>query len=348
MLDIPPPFAFMQTAPQNPTHDQTLVRAPQVAQGTTKSRFWSRTWFLRKPAVAWKLVKSAVSESLQDNIQRMSAALAYYTIFSLAPLLVIAISIAGLVFGQEAARGQILGELRQLIGPDGARAVQAMIVSAHKPVHSVLASIVGGLTLLIGATGAFSEVYDALNNIWGAREDRGGGAWTLIRARFLSFELILVVGFLLMVSLVVSAALSAVAKYSNGFLPIPAAALQTVDIVFSVMVITVLFALIFKVLPELHIAWGDVWVGAVLTAILFTLGKFLIGFIVGKSVSASSYGAAGSLIIVVAWIYYSALILYFGAEFTQVYACAYGSHTGQPQKCKLLNCGSSPQNGIQA
>jgi membrane protein len=325
----------MQTSPQNSGHGHTLASAPGVVQGTTKSRFWSRTWFLRKPVVAWNLLKSTVSESLQDNIQRMSAALAYYTIFSLAPLLVIAISIAGLVFGQEAARGQILGELRQLIGVDSAQAVQGMIASAHKPVHSVLASIIGGLTLLIGATGAFSEVYDALNNIWGAREDTGGGAWTLIRARFLSFELILVVGFLLTVSLVVSAALSGIAKYANEFLPIPAAVLQTVDIVFSVVVITVLFALIFKVLPELHIAWGDVWVGAALTAILFTLGKSLIGFVIGKSIAASSYGAAGSLIIVVAWIYYSALILYFGAEFTQVYACAYGSRTGQPQKRKL-------------
>jgi membrane protein len=325
----------MQTAPQNPTHDQTLVSAREMAQQTTKSSFWSRTWFLRKPAVAWKLLRSAASESLQDNIQRMSAALAYYTIFSLAPLLIIAISIAGLVFGQEAARGQILGQLRQLIGPDSAEAVQAMIASAHKPMHSVLASIIGGLTLLIGATGAFSEVYDALNNIWGAREDTGGGAWALIRARFLSFELILIVGFLLMVSLVISAALSGVAKYANEFLPVPGAVLQTIDIIFSIAVITVLFALIFKVLPELHIAWGDVWVGAVLTAILFTLGKSLIGFIIGKSIAASSYGASGSLIIVVAWIYYSALILYFGAEFTQVYACAYGSRTGQPQKRKL-------------
>jgi membrane protein len=325
----------MQTAPQNPTHYQTLVSAREMAQQTTKSSFWSRTWFLRKPAVAWKLLRSAASESLQDNIQRMSAALAYYTIFSLAPLLIIAISIAGLVFGQEAARGQILGQLSQLIGPDGAEAVQAMIASAHKPMHSVLASVIGGVTLLIGATGAFSEVYDALNNIWGAREDTGGGAWTLIRARFLSFELILIVGFLLMVSLVISAALSGVAKYANEFLPVPGAVLQTIDIIFSIAVITVLFALIFKVLPELHIVWGDVWVGAVLTAILFTLGKFLIGFIIGKSIAASSYGASGSLIIVVAWIYYSALILYFGAEFTQVYACAYGSRTGQPQKRKL-------------
>jgi membrane protein len=151
----------------------------------------------------------------------------------------------------------------------------------------------------------------------------------------LSFELILIVGFLLLVSLVVSATLSGIAKYADSFLPIPPAVLQMVDILFSVVVISVLFAMIFKMLPELEVAWGDVWMGAALTGMLFTIGKFLIGFIIGKSVSASSYGAAGSLVIVVAWIYYSALILYFGAEFTQVYACEYGSRVGLEQERKV-------------
>jgi membrane protein len=244
------------------------------------------------------------------------------------PLLVIAIAIAGLVFGEKAAQGEIIAELRELIGPDSARAVQTMILSAYKPMHSALASGFGVVTLLLGATGAFCEVYDALNNIWGVRRDTGGGAWALIRARFLSFGLVLIVGFLLLVSLVVSAALAGIAKYADRFLPIPAFVLHMVDVLFSVAVITVLFAMIFRMLPELKITWGDVWVGAALTAVLFTLGKFLIGFYIGKSVSASSYGAAGSLVIVVAWIYYSSLILYFGAEFTQVYACRYGSQIG--------------------
>jgi membrane protein len=325
----------MQTSPQAPIQDQSSIHGQPVTDREPRRGFWSRARFLRRPAVAWKLLKKTVSEALEDNIQRMSAALAYYTIFSLAPLLIIAIAVAGLVFGEEAARGQILGELRQLIGTDSAKAVQSMIIAAHKPVHSVLAGLVGGATLLLGATGAFSEVYDALNNIWGAPKRRGSGAWTLVRARLLSFELILIVGFLLLVSLVVSATLSGIAKYTDSFLSIPPAALQMVDILFSVGVITVLFAMIFKMLPELDVAWGDVWIGAALTAMLFTIGKFLIGFIIGKSVSASSYGAAGSLVIVVAWIYYSALILYFGAEFTQVYACEYGSRVGFEQKRKL-------------
>jgi membrane protein len=316
--------------PDQPSH----VEKRNVLCGDKQRGTWSRLQVLAKPTAAWMLLKSTIAECLQDNIQRMSAALAYYTIFSLAPLLVIAIAIAGLVFGEKAARGEIITELQELIGPDGARAVQTMIVSASKPVHITVASVFGVATLLLGATGAFSEVYDALNNIWGVRKETGGGVWTLVRARFLSFGLVLIAGFLLLVSLVVSSALAGIAKYADHFLPVPAVVLHLADVLFSVAVITVLFAMIFKMLPELKILWGDVWVGAVLTAMLFTLGKFLIGFYVGKSVSASSYGAAGSLVIVVAWIYYSALILYFGAEFTQVYACKYGSQIGLERKEK--------------
>jgi membrane protein len=310
--------------PDQPSH----IHKSDVRCSGQRPGIWSRLQFPVRPTAVWTLLKSAISECLRDNIQRMSAALAYYTIFSLAPLLVIAIAIAGLVFGEKAAQGEIIAELRELIGPDSARAVQTMILSAYKPMHSALASGFGVVTLLLGATGAFCEVYDALNNIWGVRRDTGGGAWALIRARFLSFGLVLIVGFLLLVSLVVSAALAGIAKYADRFLPIPAFVLHMVDVLFSVAVITVLFAMIFRMLPELKITWGDVWVGAALTAVLFTLGKFLIGFYIGKSVSASSYGAAGSLVIVVAWIYYSSLILYFGAEFTQVYACRYGSQIG--------------------
>jgi membrane protein len=327
----------MQNSQHIPVPDQPSdIHKPDVPCGGGKRRgTWSRLRSLGKPTAAWTLLKSAISECLRDNIQRMSAALAYYTIFSLAPLLVIAIAIAGLVFGERAAQGEIIAELRDLLGSDSARAVQTMIVSAHKPVHSALASVFGVMTLLLGASGAFSEVCDALNNIWGVRQDSQKGVWTLIRARFLGFGLVLIVGFLLLVSLVVSAALAGMAKYADRFLPIPAVVLHVVDVLFSVAVITVLFAMIFRMLPELKITWGDVWLGAALTAVLFTLGKFLIGFYIGKSVSASSYGAAGSLVIVVAWIYYSALILYFGAEFTQVYASKYGSHIGRERKNKL-------------
>jgi membrane protein len=270
------------------------------------------------------LLKSTFSECIADNVQRMSAALAYYTIFSLAPLLVIAIAIAGLVFGEKAAQGEIVGEIQELIGQDGAKAVQTMIQSAYRPAHSVIAAVIGVVTLLFGATGAFSEVYDALNIIWDVDAKPSTGL-AILKARFLSFGMILIIGFLLMVSLVVSATLAGIAKFAASGLVMPAAVLHSIDLVFSFAVITVLFAMIFKTLPELKIAWSDVWMGAALTALLFAVGKFVIGFYIGKSVPASSYGAAGSLVIVVAWIYYSALILYFGAEFTQVYAHAFGS-----------------------
>jgi membrane protein len=280
---------------------------------------------LVKPRVAFGLLKSALSACLNDNVQRMSAALAYYTIFSLAPLLVIAIAIAGLVFGEDAARGEIVGEIQELVGQDGARAIQAMIQSAYHPGHSVVATIIGIVTLLLGATGAFSEVYDALNLIWRVNQESSTAVRTIIKARFMSFGMILIIGFLLLVSLVVSAVLAGISKYASSFLPAPAPLLHFLDFLFSLAVVTVLFAMIFKVLPEIKIRWGDVWAGATLTALLFTVGKFVIGFYIGKSVSASSYGAAGSLVVVVAWIYYSAFILYFGAEFTQVYAHQCGS-----------------------
>ena len=280
---------------------------------------------LAKPRAALGLLKSTISACLKDNVQRMSAALAYYTIFSLAPLLVIAIAIAALVFGEDAARGEIVGEIQELVGQDGARAIQAMIQSAYHPGHSVVATIIGIVMLLLGATGAFSEVYDALNLIWRVNQESSTAVRTIIKARFMSFGMILIIGFLLLVSLVVSAVLAGISKYASSFLPAPAPLLHFLDFLFSLAVVTVLFAMIFKVLPEIKIRWGDVWAGATLTALLFTVGKFVIGFYIGKSVSASSYGAAGSLVVVVAWIYYSAFILYFGAEFTQVYAHQCGS-----------------------
>jgi membrane protein len=255
----------------------------------------------------------------------MSAALAYYTIFSLAPILVIAVAIAGLVFGVQAAQGEITEQIQGLIGLDGAKAVQVMIQSAHKPAHGAIASVIGVLALLLGASGVFSEMHDALNSIWHVRPDEKGGVWELIKARFMSFGMVLGIGFLLLVSLLLSALLTAMAKYSQAILAIPAFFLHSVDFFLSLFFITALFALIFKLLPDVKIAWSDVWVGAALTSLLFTIGKFAIGFYVGKSVSASAYGAAGSLVMVVAWIYYSALLLYFGAEFTRIYAKKLGS-----------------------
>jgi membrane protein len=284
------------------------------------------TW---RPKVIYELLKSTYIEWSRDKAPRMGAALAYYTIFSLAPLLVIAIAIAGFVFGREAVEGRITYQIQGLIGSESAHAVQTMIQSAHKPAHGALATIFGVVILLIGASGVFTEMQDALNTIWKVDTTSKAGIWNMLKYRFLSFGMVLGIGFLLLVSLLLSAALTAVATYASSFLPIPPAAIHAMDFLFSVFFIAALMALIFKFLPDVRIAWGDVWVGAALTSLLFTAGKFLIGFYIGKSVTMSAYGAAGSVVIILAWIYYSAQLLYFGAEFTHVYSKACGS------QCKL-------------
>ncbi|HEY6127121.1 MAG TPA: YihY/virulence factor BrkB family protein [Candidatus Acidoferrum sp.] len=311
------------------TRSDDLQQDPgQAAQEDRASQFErqvSQSDGVLKPKTIFSLLKTASSEWSKDNVPRMGAALAYYTIFSLAPLLVIAIAVAGLAFGMQAAQGEVTGQIQGLIGRDGARAVQALIQSAYNPGRSAIASMIGVIALLLGATGVLSEMRDALNTIWHVNPQNGSGIWALIKSRFLSLGLVLGIGFLLLVSLLLSAALAALEKYLGGFLSIPAVLLQSIDLLFSLLFITVLFAMIFKLLPDIEIAWSDVWVGAGLTSLLFTVGKFAIGFYIGKSVPASAYGAAGSLVVVVAWIYYSALLLYFGAEFTRVYAIKVGS-----------------------
>jgi len=271
------------------------------------------------------LLKTAYLEWSKDRAPRMSAALAYYTIFSLASFLIIVIAIAGLVFGSQAAQGQIAQQIQGLIGRDGAMTIQTMIQSAHKPAHGVISSLIGIFVLFLGASRVVSEMQDALNSIWHVNLETKSGVFNLIKERFVSFGMVLGIGFLLMVSLLLSALLAAVAKYLVDFIPAAAVLLESFDFLLSMLFITILFAMIFKFLPETKVAWSDVWIGAGLTSLLFTGGKFVIGFYIGKSVSASAYGAAGSLVIVVAWIYYSALLLYFGAEFTRVYAHTLGS-----------------------
>lgn len=284
-------------------------------------------WLFFRPKVISALLKAAYLEWIKDKAPRMGAALAYYTIFSLAPLLIIAVAIAGLVFGVQAAQGEIAGQIQGLVGRDGAKAIQAMIQSAHKPAHGVIGSMIGVFALFLGASGVFCEMQDALNSIWHVGPDNKAGILSLVKERFLSFGMVLGIGLLLLVSLLLSALLAAVAKYLGGILPIPAVLLESVDFLLSLLSTTVLFAMTFKLLPNTKIAWSDVWIGAALTSLLFTAGKFVIGFYIGKSVSASAYGAAGSLVVVVAWIYYSALLLYFGAEFTRVYARTLGSQS---------------------
>jgi membrane protein len=259
-----------------------------------------------------------------DGAPRLGAALAYYTSLSVAPLLLIAIGIAGMVFGQKAAQGQILDQLRALIGDDGARAIQEML--AHqRPGAGVVATIVGVVTLLAGSSGVFAELQDALNTVWNVapRPDR---PWRdVIRDRFLSLTMVLGTGFLLLVSLLISAAVAGAASVLKAVSPGLEAVGHGIVSIVSFAIVTMLFALIFKFLPDARIRWRDVWVGAVATALLFVVGKFAIGFYLGHASLGSAYGAAGSFVVLLVWIYYSAQILLFGAEFTQVYARARGA-----------------------
>ena len=280
---------------------------------------------LIRPAALWGLLKQTFTEWSNDKVPRLGAALAYYTVFAIVPLLIIIIAIIGLVYGQEAAQSYILDQIAGLVGEQSANAIRDMIHRANQPSTGIVATVVAVVTLLFGASGLFGQLQDALNTIWGVEPKPGRGIWGLIKDRFLSFMAVLGTGFLLLVSLVLSAALSAFGKWFGGWLPAPELVLQALNLIISFGVITVLFAMMFKLLPDARIAWSDVWVGGAITALLFTLGKFLIGLYLGKSDVGSAYGAAGSLVIVLLWVYYSAQILLFGAEFTQVYANTSGA-----------------------
>ena len=266
----------------------------------------------------WDFLKETFNEWTEDRAPRMGAALAYYTTFSLAPVLVIAIGVAGIFFGQRMAEGRLMNEIRGLVGPEGAGAIRAMIENAAKDRSGgVLATMIGAAALIFGATGAFVELQDALNTIFEVNP-RSRGLLGMLKDRFLSFTLVVWIGFLLLVSLVVSAALAALGsvtgRYVSPSLP------HGVNFLVSFAVITALFAMIFKILPDAKIAWRDVWLGAAVASLLFSAGKFIIGLYLGKSGMASAYGAAGSLVIVLVWVYYSAQILFLGAEFAHVYA----------------------------
>jgi membrane protein len=280
------------------------------------------------PHALWRLFWDTAKAWNDFSASRKGAALAYYTIFSLAPILIIAIAVAGIFFGAEAARGEIVGQISGLLGPDAARAIQTMIESASKPGAGITATIIGIATLLIGATTALAELKSDLDEVWGVPPDRRSGLMYMIRTRLLSFGLILSLGFLLLVSLALSAFLAALARTWGGN-DATSILLQIVNFVVSFGLVTALFAMIYKMLPSFKIAWHDVIIGAVVTALLFSIGKFLIGMYLGNSAIASSYGAAGSVILVLVWVYYSTQIFLFGAEFTRVYAYRYGSYKGK-------------------
>ena len=282
-----------------------------------------------KPATAWSLARETLQSWSDDYASSMGAALAYYTMFSIAPLLLIVISVAGLFFGEQAARGEILDQLEGLMGVDGAHAVQALLASVNHPQAGVLATLFGIGALLVGATTVIGELQNALDRIWRAPErDAQTGIVKWLHARLLSLGMIMGIGFLLMVSLVASALLAAVQRWFGRYLDLGAAA-SAVDFVVSFGFITVAFAMIYKLMPRVRVAWGDVWIGAVVTALLFTVGKMAIGLYIGRSAVASAFGAAASLVAMVVWVYWSAQIFLLGAEFTWVYARRCGSLRGQ-------------------
>jgi membrane protein len=278
----------------------------------------------------WILIKAATSSWVDDYAQSMGAALAYYTMFAIAPLLLIVISLAGLIFGVEAARGEIFAQLRDLMGEQGAGAVQALLESVNKPAESVTAMVIGSVLLLVGATTVFGELQDALDRIWRAPKRNQSGLWNLLRARLLSFGMIMGIGFLLMVSLVVSAGLAAIGKLWGTSLAEWAILASIINFLLGFAFTTVVFAMIYKTMPRARVDWADVWIGAAVTSLLFTIGKFLIGLYIGKSGVTSAFGAAGSLVVVLVWVYYSAQIFLMGAEFTWAYAVTFGSRREQP------------------
>ena len=289
-----------------------------VAAGAAASHFSVKVW--------WPLVKQAGSAWVADYAPSMGAALSYYSVFSLAPLLLIVISLAGLVFGQDAVRGELFGQLSGLLGSDAAQAIEGLLVSVSKPAEGIASTLIGLVLLFIGATTVFGELQDALDRIWQAPvRDRSGGLWGLLRARLLSFSMILGIAFLLMVSLVFSTAVAALGKWWSVAFGSWELLAQLVNLVLGFMLTVGVFAMIYKIMPRVNVQWRDVWIGATVTSLLFTIGRFLIGLYIGKSGVASGFGAAGSLIVVFIWVYYSAQIFLIGAEFTWVYATTFGS-----------------------
>ncbi len=294
-----------------------------------------------KTPAAWGLLKEAFSEWDEHKAPRLGAALSFYTVLSLAPLLVICLAVAGLAFGNEAAEGRVAAELSAAFGPAVGESIGKMIPKDEPRHAGVLTMLLGAATLLFGAAGVFGQLQDALNTIWEVQPKPGRGVWGFVRDRFLSFTMVLGVCFLLLVSLVLSAGLSALAAHwTPASVPGGAALWEAANNVVSLAVVTLLFAAMFKVLPDVRIQWRDVWVGAFVTAALFTLGKLLLGLYLGRSGVASSYGAAGSVVLVLLWVYYSAQIFLFGAAFTRAYAHGHGSN---PQPTKHAASVSEPQ-----
>lgn len=287
------------------------------------------------------MLAGTLNEWFKQRSGSKGAALAFYTLFSMAPMLILVIAIAGAVFGEQAARGEIFGQLSGLIGSTGADAIQLLLAAAHKNQSGPVAALIAVVVLLVGATTVFSELKDSLDEIWYVERTRQSGIMSLIRTRLLSFGLILVLAFLLLTSLVVSAALALLAKYLGGTWVSVTTIFSPLSQLFAFAVIASLFASIYKMLPQTKLPWRDVWIGSIGTAALFVLGKYLIGIYLGNSGVASSYGAAGSVIALLLWIYYSAQIFFFGAQFTRQYALFFGSLQSQNKEAGSLTTPAS-------
>lgn len=278
------------------------------------------------------LMRCTVTEWFADRAASKGAALAFYTLFSIAPVLVVVIAVAGFFYGHEAAQGQLLSELNGLVGAQGAEAIQLVLAGARDKKSGIWATVVATALLLFGATSAFAELKDSLDEIWNVPPPKNASWWNVLRTRLLSFGLILVLGFLLMVSLVVSAALAVLENYFTGVWQDAAVLLSWIAELISFLVIATLFGTIYKLLPRIKLSWSDVTIGALGTAAMFTLGKYVIGLYIGNSGVADSFGAAGSMIALLLWVYYSAQIFFLGAEFARQYALQLGSLRHKPAK----------------
>ncbi len=275
------------------------------------------------------MFRRSFSDWNEDNAPRLGAALAFYTILSISPMVILVVAIVSLVFDRSHAQEHLLSQVQALVGPDGRNAVQSMLASGQKASSGIFATVIGLVTLIFGASGVFGELRSALNTIWDAKPEKTAGLWGLLRERIFSFGMVISVGFVLLVSLLASAGLAAMTKFFGGLLPIPPFVLGLINFLLSFAGIAVLFAFILKYVPETKVEWSDVRVGATATALMFTIGKSLLGLYLGKASPGSAYGAAGSLVVMVIWVYYSAQIFFFGAEFTHVHALS-RSEKGAP------------------
>jgi len=277
----------------------------------------------------YELLKETFGSWSEHRGLRLGAALAFYTIFAIAPLFMIVLAIAGFWFGEEAARKGLFDQLNGLVGERGAEAIQAIVASADRPKAGIWASVIATITLFIGAGGVFVQLQDALNTIWQVRREPGRGLRSFVRDRLLSFAMVLAIGFLLLVSLIISAGLSALGNYMSGMLPAEDIVWQVINFVVSLVLIALLFGMMFKVLPDVNVRWRDVWMGAGLASVFFTVGKWALGLYLGRSSVTSAYGTAGSLVVVLVWVYYASQTLFVGAEFTRAYTKRAG-HPVQP------------------